>query len=292
MDDAQTIMNGHARMAIDNLALAGNLVFDVDETMLVPGQDMTVLPGKIFRRQSGQTGQSIHGLRFPNTAPENMQMFDKFRQLADESTGIPSYSHGQTGIQSTTRTASGMSMLMGAAALNIKTVIKNVDDYLLRPLGETLFHWNMQFNKDIPEIQGDLDVKAQGTTSLMTKEVRSQRLMTFMQVASNQFLAPFVKWHSIIKEIAKSMDIDPDQLVNDPEKAAIFMKMMGEMNGSQQTQSIDQQQGGMANTGGVPAGAANTDTQGSGGGNIGVGTPQTPGESGFTAPNTQPEGTT
>ena len=292
MDDAQTIMNGHARMAIDNLALAGNLVFDVDETMLVPGQDMTVYPGKIFRRQSGQTGQAIHGLRFPNTAPENMQMFDRFRQLADESTGIPSYSHGQTGIQSTTRTASGMSMLMGAAALNIKTVIKNIDDYLLKPLGEAFFHWNMQFNKDIPEIQGDLDVKARGTSSLMMKEVRSQRLMTFMQVASNQFLAPFVKWHSIIKEIAKSMDIDPDQLVNDPEKAAIFMKMMGEMNGSQQVESPNQQQGGMGINQGVPAGAANTDTQGSGGGNIGVGTPQTPGEGGFTAPNTQPEGPT
>ena len=288
MDDAQTIMNGHARMAIDNLALAGNLVFDIDETMLVPGQDMSVFPGKIFRRQSGQTGQALHGLKFPNTAPENMQIFDRFRQLADESTGIPSYSHGQTGIQSTTRTASGMSMLMGAAALNIKTVIKNVDDYLLKPLGQTLFHWNMQFNKEVPEIQGDLNIKAQGTTSLMTKEVRSQRLMTFMQVASNQFLAPFVKWHSIIKEIAKSMDIDPDQLVNDPEKAAIFMKMMGEMNGNQQAESPDQQQGGMANPGGVPAGANNTDTQGSGGGNIGVGTPQTPGEGGFTAPNTQP----
>ena len=292
MDDAQTIMNGHARMAIDNLALAGNLVFDIDETMLVPGQDMTVFPGKIFRRQSGQTGQALHGLKFPNTAPENMQIFDRFRQLADESTGIPSYSHGQTGIQSTTRTASGMSMLMGAAALNIKTVIKNVDDYLLKPLGETLFHWNMQFNKDVPEIQGDLNVKAQGTTSLMTKEVRSQRLMTFMQVASNQFLAPFVKWHSIIKEIAKSMDVDPEQVVNDPEKAAIFMKMMGDMNGNQQTQSVNQQQGGMANTGGVPAGANNQDTQGSGGGNIGVGTPQTPGQGGNVAPNPQPTGAT
>jgi hypothetical protein len=288
MDDAQTIMNGHARMAIDNLALAGNLVFDIDETMLVPGQDMTVYPGKIFRRQSGQTGQALHGLKFPNTAPENMQIFDRFRQLADESTGIPSYSHGQTGIQSTTRTASGMSMLMGAAALNIKTVIKNVDDYLLKPLGETLFHWNMQFNKDVPEIQGDLNIKAQGTSSLMTKEVRSQRLMTFMQVASNQFLAPFVKWHSIIKEIAKSMDVDPEQVVNDPEKAAIFMKMMGDMNGNQQAQGTDQQQSGMANPGGVPAGANNSDTQGSGGGNIGVGTPQTPGQSGFTAPDTQP----
>jgi len=289
MDDAQTVMNGHARMAIDNLALAGNLVFDVDETMLVPGQDMTIFPGKIFRRQSGQTGQALHGLRFPNTAPENMQIFDKFRQLADESTGIPSYSHGTTGVMATTRTASGMSMLMGAAALNIKTVIKNIDDYLLKPLGETFFQWNMQFNRDIAEIQGDLDVKAQGTSSLMQKEVRSQRLMTFMQVASNQFLAPFVKWHSIIREIAKSMDIDPDQLVNDPEKAAIFAKMIGEMNVNQQAQGNNQQQGSMGDTGGVPAGAAVTDTQGSGGGNIGVGTPQVAGESGFTAPNTQPE---
>jgi len=290
MDDAQTIMNGHARMAIDNLALAGNLVFDVDETMLVPGQDMTVYPGKIFRRQSGQTGQAIHGLRFPNTAPENMQMFDRFRQLADESTGIPSYSHGQTGIQSTTRTASGMSMLMGAAALNIKTVIKNIDDYLLKPLGEAFFHWNMQFNKDIPEIQGDLDVKARGTSSLMMKEVRSQRLMTFMQVASNQFLAPFVKWHSIIKEIAKSLDVDPDQVVNDPEQAAIFMKLMGEVNGNQQTQGNNPQQGSMGLTGGVPAGANVADTQGSGGSNIGVGTPQVAGESGFTAPDNEPQG--
>jgi len=148
MDDAQTIMNGHARMAIDNLALAGNLVFDIDETMLVPGQDMKVFPGKIFRRQSGQTGQAVHGLKFPNTAFENLQMFDKFRQLADEATGIPSYSHGATGVQSTTRTASGMSMLMGAAALSIKTVIKNIDDYLLKPLGQSLFYWNMQFNDD------------------------------------------------------------------------------------------------------------------------------------------------
>ena len=38
MDDAQQIMNGHARMAIDNLALAGNLVFDIDESALVQNQ--------------------------------------------------------------------------------------------------------------------------------------------------------------------------------------------------------------------------------------------------------------
>jgi hypothetical protein len=291
MDDAQTIMNGHARMAIDNLALAGNLVFDVDETMLVPGQDMKVFPGKIFRRQSGMPGQSIHGVKFPNTANENLMMFDRFRQLADESTGIPSYSHGTTGVQSTTRTAAGMSMLMGAAALSIKTVVKNIDDYLLRPLGESMFAWNMQFNEDTPEIRGDLDVKARGTSSLMQKEVRSQRLMTFLQTASNQNLAPFVKWHSVLSEIAKSLDIEPEKLINDPERAAIFAKIMGMANGNT-TNEGNGQQSNVAETGGAPAGANPNDITGSGGGNIGVGGVPQAGESGFTQRASGTTGTT
>ena len=288
MQDSQQVMNGHARMAIDNLALSGNLIFDVDETLLSPGQDMKVYPGKIFRRQSGQPGSAIHGVKFPNTSNENLMMFDRFRQLADEATGIPSYSHGTTGVQSTTRTAAGMSMLMGAAALSIKTVIKNIDDYLLKPLGQSLFHWNMQFNIDRPDVKGDLDIKAQGTSSLMQKEVRSQRLMTFMQTASNPSLAPFVKWHTCLKEVAKALDIDPDQLINDPEKAAIYAHIMGMANGNQQNTGNSGQQGSMANMGGTPPGASPTDNTGAGGGNIGTGSVPMPGEAGFSAKTNQP----
>jgi hypothetical protein len=80
MEDTQALMNGFARLAVDNLALAGSLVFDVDESMLVPGQDMTIEPGKIFRRQMGGAGQAIYGLKFPNTANENLMMFDRIRE--------------------------------------------------------------------------------------------------------------------------------------------------------------------------------------------------------------------
>ena len=75
MDDSQKIMNSHARMAIDNLALSGSLVFDVDETALVGGQSMEIYPGKVFRRQAGVPGTAINGLKFPNTS-KNMMMFD------------------------------------------------------------------------------------------------------------------------------------------------------------------------------------------------------------------------
>ena len=284
MKDAQQIMNGHARMAIDNLALSGSLVFDVDESALVAGQNMDVYPGKIFRRQAGMPGQAIHGLKFPNTSTENMMMFDKFRQLADESTGIPSYSHGQTGVQSMTRTASGMSMLLSAANLNIKTVVKNLDDFLLKPLGEAYFQWNMQFYEGDLAIEGDLEVKATGTSSLMQKEVRSQRLTMFLQSVQNPAIAPFVKIPELIKELAYTLDLDPEAVINDPNEAEIYAKIIGLQN-ARQNQSVggtDSPESPMETPQGVPFEAPNPDNSGVGNGTIGTGgVPQT-GEMEFT----------
>ena len=267
MDDTQTLMNGFMRMAVDNAVLSGNLLIEVDETNLVPGQDLSVYPGKIFRRQGGAPGQAIFGTKFPNVSNENMQLFDKARQLADESTGLPSFAHGQTGVSGVERTASGISMLMNAASGSIKTVIKNIDDYLLRPLGEGFFQFNMQFDFD-PEIKGDLEVKARGTESLMANEVRSQRLMQFLSVSANPALAPFAKFQYIIREIAKSMDLDPDKVTNNMDEAAIQAELM---KGFQQP----------APEGQPPAGANPLDPTGAGGGTIGTGQAPLPNEQGF-----------
>jgi len=286
MNDSQQIMNGHARMAIDNLALSGSLVFDVDESMLSGGQSMEIYPGKVFRRQAGMPGQSIHGVKFPNTSHENMMMFDKFRQLADEQTGIPSYSHGMTGVQSMTRTASGMSMLLGAASLNIKTVVKNLDDFLLKPLGQAYFQWNMQFFEGDLNTEGDLEIKAMGTNSLMQKEVRSQRLTMFLQTAQNPAVAPFVKMSKLISELAYSLDLDPDEILNDPEEAAIAAQIIGLQNNVGQATSSEalaagEQPGAMGSPEGVPQPSQDLGATGTGGGNIGTGSVPQAGESEF-----------
>ena len=286
MNDSQQIMNGHARMAIDNLALSGSVIFDVDETMLVGGQSMEIYPGKVFRRQSGMQGQAIHGLKFPNTSTENMMMFDKFRQLADEQTGIPSYSHGMTGVQSMTRTASGMSMLLGAASLNIKTVVKNLDDFLLKPLGKSYFQWNMQFFEGELKTEGDLEIKAMGTNSLMQKEVRSQRLTMFLQTAQNPAIAPFVKMSKLISELAYSLDLDPDEILNDPEEAAIAAQIIGLQNNvgqatGEQISPTGEPTGAMGTPEGAPQQPTDVGVTGTGGGNIGTGAVPQAGEGEF-----------
>ena len=293
MDDTQTLMNGFMRMAVDNAVLSGNLVFEVDENNLTPGQDLKIFPGKVFRRQGGAPGQAIFGTKFPNVTAETMALFDKARVLADESTGFPSYAHGQTDVQNVGRTASGISMLMDAAQSGIRTVVKNIDDYLLGPIGKAFFAFNMQFDFDA-DIKGDLEVVARGTESLMANEVRSQRLMQFLGVVSNPVLAPFAKMDVIVREIAKSLDLDPEKVVNNMSEAALQAEILKQFQGEQGMpgggpQMPAEGQGGMP---GMPtpqqAGTDAMDPTGAGGGTIGTGMSPPPGTQGFSAPGQGP----
>jgi len=285
MFDTQLIMNGFMRLAVDNAALSGNIIFEVDEGMLAPGQDMKLYPGKTFVRQSGPPGQAIFSHKIQNVTQECLMMFDKARQLSDEATGMPSYAHGQSGIQSTGRTASGMSMLMGAAGLNIKAVVKNIDDYLLSPLGQALFAFNMQFNFD-KDFVGDLAVIAKGTDSLMRNEIRSQKLMQFLQLAANPAYAPFIKIDYILREIADELELDNEKVVNDPRMAAVQAQMLGQMGmaqgGPPPGAGGPGSGSGQAGPGGPPPVSDPTQT---GNGNIGPGAAPPPGAAGNTRPD-------
>ena len=138
-----------------------------------------------------------------------------------------------------------------------------MDDYMLRPMGEALFAFNMQFDFD-PDIKGDLEIRARGTESFMKNEVRSQRLISFLQIASSPVLAPFAKFPYIMREIAATMDLDVEKVTNNPEEAfrqAILLQQMQQQMAEQNPQPMD--------------------PTGTGGGNIGAGQAPAPGEQGF-----------
>lgn len=277
MADTQLMMNGFIRMLIDNAVKSSNIVFEVNENNLVPGQDFEIYPGKVFKT-NGQVGQSIFATKFPNVTQECILAFDKFRQLADEATGLPSYSHGISGVMSTGRTASGMSMLMGAADKSIKSVVRNIDDYLLVPLGKALYAFNMQFNFQENFI-GDLDIVALGTDSLMRNEVRSQKILQFLQVTANPMDAPFTNRSYLLGELAASMELEKDKAVYDQRQAILNAEAMKNMMIAQGIPPESMQQGAGGNTAAVPQ---PTDATGNGGGNIAPGQGQSPGAPGFT----------
>lgn len=227
MEDLQYLMNGMTRLAVENSMLAGNVILEVDKNALSAEFDGKVYPGMVLERQAGQTGNALNAIEIPHVANQNMQMFSQFRQMADEATGIQSILHGQTGVSGTGRTASGLSMLMDSASMSIKNVIRNIDDHLLKPLASSYFQWNMQFNsEEHPEIKGDLEIKALGSFNLISKERKATSLQTFLQLSTNPALAPLIKLPTIVKQLALQMDMDPDEVLNSPEEAAIYAQIM------------------------------------------------------------------
>lgn len=228
MSDTQVLMNGFMRMAVDNAALSGNVIGELDESLLVPGQDWTLYPGKMFRKNAGANQKAVEFLEIPNISQQNMQLFDKARELADEAT-FPSILSGNTQVNpSLGRTSSGISMMMGSASVVIRNVVKNFDDYLFSPLGEAMYAFNRQFNPSKNSMINVI-VKAGGTDSLMRNEILSQRLASVMQMGASPMLAPFIKWPEVIREQFKSLDLDADVLTNTSEEAmrqAMYMRSL------------------------------------------------------------------
>jgi hypothetical protein len=143
----------------------------------------------------------------------------------------------------------------------------------------------MQFYEGDLPIRGDLEIKATGSSSLMKKEVRSQRLTMFLQTVQNPSIAPFVRMSEVIKELAYSLDLDPEEIMNTKDEAEIYAKIIGLQNvkqGNGPQADANGQLGGMESSAGVPPEAPRPDSPGNGEGPIGPGNAPMPGEMEFT----------
>lgn len=221
MRDSQGTMNAATRIWLDNLALSSGPMVEVNTDLLAAGEDPTdIHPWRVFLREGGDGSMPAVRWYQPVANANGLnQIVEIFRRFADETTSLPSYTHGETG-KSLNKTATGMSMLMGAANVALKSTIKNIDDFLMEPMIKALYHWNMEFNsKDY--IKGDLKIIARGSTALVQKEVQSQRLLQFLSLVSNPMDSGLVDRNQLIRDIAKSMDIDPDEIVKSEEQIAL-----------------------------------------------------------------------
>lgn len=213
MRDSQATMNAATRIFIDNMAIASGPLVEVNTDFLEAGEDPRDLhPWKVFLRSGGDPNAPAVRFNQPVANANGLtSIIELFRRFADETTSLPSYTHGDTA-QSLNKTATGMSILMGNANVALKSTLKNVDDFLIIPLISSLYHWNMEWS-DNEKAKGDLKIVARGSTSLIQREVRSQRLLQFLSLINNPMDVALVKRKELLTEIAKSMDINPDEVL-------------------------------------------------------------------------------
>jgi hypothetical protein len=191
--DDQTMINAGTRMILDNAALTSFPMFEVVPTLLAPTEDPRKMgPGKIFfRNERNPTQRAIVPIEVPNGIAPLAGIVQQFENNADEVSAVPRYMTGENATQGAAGTSSGLSMLMGAVNIVIKDLVGNADTMTTSFL-VSLYRWNMQFHND-DSIKGDYDPHANGTASLVAKEVRARQLNEFGALTANPLDAPFIK---------------------------------------------------------------------------------------------------
>ena len=213
MRDSQATMNAATRIYLDNVALSSGPMVEVNTDIMASGEDPTELyPWRVFLREGGDGNQPMVRFYQPQSnSPALVSVIELFRRFADETTALPSYTHGQTQ-SSLNRTATGISILMSNANIVLKSVIKNIDDFLTKPMIRSLYDWNMTWNEN-ENVKSDMRIVAKGSTALIQKEVQSQRLLQFLSLINNPLDAQMVDREKLLTDIAKSLDIDPDEVI-------------------------------------------------------------------------------
>lgn len=208
MRDDQTMLNAAARMILDNAALTAGPQLEVNTRLVGATEKITeMFPFKVWARTGEDpTAQAVRVIDIPNHINELAALVTMFENNADEVTAIPRYMAGENATNGAAGTATGMSMLMGAASIVMKDLISSFDEGITKPFILALYRWNMQFNKD-DAIKGDFDVKASGTSSMVAKEIRAQQLDQFSQLASNPLDAPYIKREELLRQRAEAHDL-------------------------------------------------------------------------------------
>lgn len=208
MRDDQTMINAATRMILDNAALTAGPMMEVNVGLLAKLEDATKLgPRKVWLRNSQNPGQrAVVPVELPSRLGELNSIVQMFDANADEVSAVPRYMSGENVGGGAAGTASGMSMLMGAVNIVIKDLVTAWEEGVMQPFLTAMYRWNMQFNPD-PEIKGDYNVKARGSSSLVAKEIRTRQLNEFAVATSNPMDAPFVKREKLLRYRAEANEL-------------------------------------------------------------------------------------
>jgi len=242
MRDPQQLYNASIRAMLDNAAIAAGPIIEANIDLLADGEDPTELfPFRVFQRiGSGidANTQAIRVTKLPSYTNEFLNLVQFFQQTADESTTIPRAMSGMDEMQgAAAKTATGMSMLMGAANITLKDQVHFFDEGVTRPFIKSMYFWNMEFNVK-ENIKGDFNIVARGSKSLIAKEVKMEQINQFLALTSNEYDQKYIKRDVLLRELAEVFDLDKLGFIRSENEVKMMEKQQGEAQKREQDQGM------------------------------------------------------
>lgn len=216
--EAQSVLNGAIRAYEDNKKLSANVILGIKERMLSaplkqlkPGMTIPVA------EECQDVRQAIMPVVIPDIGESLLNLIATFERYIDEESMIPKISQGLNGID-TPDTAYETSQLLERSGKQMGSVLRNFDEMLIEPMIAEFHRWNME-DPAKQEGKGDFKIQALGFSSFQNREIRVRKMQMFLGlILSSELLASEFKVGEIGREIAKALDVDPDQFAYSEEE--------------------------------------------------------------------------
>ena len=221
MRDSQRMINSIIRLIIDNKAITGNGVFgaNADRINMKKTGSMDLYPGKVFWTKGNfSPEEALKLFKFEDVFNGLDKLLELCFRLADEETALPKYTSGEQD-SFLNKTATGISMLMTQANINLKPVLKNIDRLWIEPIVESAYAALVAINK--MQVPLPFKIQATGFDSLIAKEIKLENMLRFMQITGSGQDAIFTDRMKIIKNAAHYLDQE-DVMRNDEEIKALM----------------------------------------------------------------------
>ncbi|MFN7881701.1 MAG: hemophilus-specific protein [bacterium] len=220
LGDIQDVCNASLRALVNNMSMASGPQVAINEDMISAGEDTTQLwPWRVWRfaNRPGSPVNSVPVTFFqPQSNAQNLLgVYEKFTQIADETSAIPRYVTGSERMGGAGRTASGLAMLMGNASKMLQTVASNIDTDIFEPLLQYLYDIIM-LTDQTGRLRGDERIVVKGVTVAIQRETERQRQLELLQATANPLDSQIVGMRgrgALLRAVAEGLGLDGQMIV-------------------------------------------------------------------------------
>lgn len=234
MRSQQKVLNAAWRQMMDNSGVSSGPQIVVKPTVIQPADKQWQLTGrKIWYATDDidDVGKAFATFEFNNHQQDFAQIIAMASELADQETGLPQLTQGEK--TNAPDTVGGMQMLMNAANVVLRRLVKQFDDYVTKPHIRRYYDYNMMYN-DKEEIKGDYNIDARGSSALLIRDIQNQAFMNLLAAGSNPVYGIYLDNEKLFKKALQAQHVDPAEVFKSDEEIDQIKE--------QQAQAAQQQQ--------------------------------------------------
>jgi hypothetical protein len=221
--DTQLAICSGKRAMLDNASWVAGPILEINGDLISEEPLGEVYPGRVFQREGEGPNAQYPAIRVYNIDShigEMVSLLNKLEADGDMESTLPALLTNET-VQGKNETEKGVSIRETSRNLTIHDIVKQFDESN-ESLIRQLYHWNMKYNPD-DTIKGDMEVKAVGSSSLVSKEVRTQALDFFAQTLDDEDKV-HINRRKFLRRRIKMRDLQDEDIMNSEAEANQIME--------------------------------------------------------------------